>query len=85
MPFQSYQLDAGRDHSIRVAVERGVNQDIAGCGAYAPGVARLLEAARQHDRGIGAQMAMPRQAEAGTKSFYSMLDAAKIGSLNQCG
>ena len=64
-PMQTYQLDTRRNHLVRVTVERGMNQDIARGCEYAPHVTRFLEAARQDDRGIGAQMPMTRQGELG--------------------
>ena len=63
-PVQPDQRNPCGDHPIRMAVQRRMNQHIAGPGECTPNVARFLEAARQHYRRIGAQMAMPRQAEA---------------------
>ena len=77
-PLQPDQLDAGGDHLIRVAIHRGMDQQITGGRADTARVAGFLKAAAQDDRRIGAQMAMPRQAEAARQGLYSGNDAAEV-------
>jgi hypothetical protein len=51
-------------HVILMAVQRGMDQHIARCCAYAPNIPGFLKGAGQHNRGIRVQMAVARQAEA---------------------
>jgi hypothetical protein len=67
-----------------MAIYSRVDEHIARCGAYPPVVSRFLKAARQHNRRIRAQMAMPRQAEAAGQRIDSRRDVAER-ELSICG
>ena len=81
-PVKSEELDSRRDHLIAMAVQHRMDQHIAGCCGYPAGVSGLLEAAGQHNRRVGMQVAMPRQAEALRHNFYARAYVTKMRNLN---
>lgn len=81
-PLKPDQLDSCGNHLIPVAVESRVDKDIARGGAYSAVISRLFKAASQHNRGIGAQMPMTRQAEAAGQRVYSGSDVPKARAVD---
>src|ERR1700728_333304 len=77
-PIQPYQLDPRRNHDIRVAVQRRMNQYVALSCAYATNVSRFLKGACQHYGRIRAQMTVPGQTETARQRLYSRGDAAEV-------
>jgi hypothetical protein len=68
-----------------VTIQRRVNEDIPGRGDDAADVPRLFQMAREDDRRIGAEMAMPRQAEACAEALHTRRYLPKREPVYQVG
>jgi hypothetical protein len=76
-PLKPDQFDSRRDHLISMAVQGGVDQDVASSCLNAPVVSGFVEVACQHHCGIGVKVAMPGQAETARQRLYPWCNAPK--------
>jgi hypothetical protein len=73
-PLQSQDLRAAREQSIRMAIERRLDQQVPGASDDATGVARLLETTGDHDERVRTQVSMSRQVESGRECLATWSD-----------